>query len=619
MTLAQSLAYPMPLQGSYSSANLPAASAYPIGTPAATSDLGVQYSNGLTWQSSPIMFDDALSQIFFIPTALTTAAVIAAAQAASVVGGAIVQLPPGTLTLTQSLPLLSGVTYNGCGYNLSNSGSPVLTGGTIIQGNGTFPLFAANSTDLGAPYTTQAQLLNSWINCPEVSNMGLSNGSYGIKCGALYQGGCEYGYFHGLFIQNCTAWGMWMENVAQCSFERISYYFNAHGMMVTASGTTLWNMGNSHFSKITGGDNTAQGSGRVLQLSARSSSNQNNLSVFDLGGSGATVTNTQAATMSASSSTIGVTDLTQYGVGMPVIFSASVNGFVATQIYFVLSVSGASGAGSITVANSIGGASGSVALVATGSTAVNITHHGWPVFEAGTADAGSVITYCSVKGASDLENGGTAHIVLQGLNGFDLETGITHSAISAADICIRGLFGQQGIRINLQNVGVVCDFDSTAQRVQMYGAAPTIFNANYQGIGFTANGTSGFGQLSIRGQGPDLTASGNFFNTLVWNFPIALNTGSIATGATIAVGNGNNMAFTTAAGGTLTLPALNTNMVGWEVRIANPQANAVVVSSAAQNINYNGTLTLTTTVAANTNAFLIAMNNGGTMFWARMS
>jgi hypothetical protein len=100
---------------------------------------------------------------------------------------------------------------------------------------------------------------------------------------------------------------------------------------------------------------------------------------------------------------------------------------------------------------------------------------------------------------------------------------------------------------------------------------------------------------------------------------MALNTGSIATGATIAVGNGNNMAFTTAAGGTLTLPALNTNMVGWEVRIANPQANAVVVSSAAQNINYNGTLTLTTTVAANTNAFLIAMNNGGTMFWARMS
>lgn len=599
--------------GAFTFATLPAGAAtatIPPGTQAYTSDAGTSVWGGAAWGvlGSPQSF---------IPQTLNNAGILAAAVAAQAAGGGVVQLPAATITLTASLPLLPGVTYNGAGFTVTGQGSPTLTGGTILKGDGTFPLFAGNATDLGVPYSSSAALISNWISGCGVSSMGLQNGSYGIKCGALYQAGAQYGNFHDLFIQGCSVNAAWFENFAQCSFDRISVYGNFQGGQFMGSGQALWNFGNSHFQKLTGGASTANGSGRVWSFQARVASELNNLSIFDIGGSGAAVTNTQAATMVSTSTAIGVTDLSQYAVGMPVNFSATANGFTGTQIYFVLSVSGTSGAGSITVGNFMGGTGGSTAIAATGSTAVNILTKGWPVLEVGGSDTGSTITYSSIKGASDIEVGGTAHIVLQALSGFDGEFGIIHAGSSTCDICVRNVVGQ-GVRLNLQNIGAVLDLDSSAQKITVNGADGTYTNTNFAGVGITTSGSSGFGQIRLKGASTaDVICNANFFNQIQMQNSFALLHSQQASGTTLATANGNLITFTTAAGGTLTLPSLTSvNFAGWEYRVSNPQANAVTIS-AAQNIVGQGASAASISLAALSNAIFVAHNNAGTMYWAR--
>jgi hypothetical protein len=554
----------------------------------------------------------------FVPASTSTPDIIAAAVAASAIGG-IVQLPGQIITLTSPLPLLPGITYQGCGYNLSPAGGPQLTGGTVLQGDGTFPCFAGNATDLAAPYGSSAALLASWICCTEIAFLGINNFTYGVKLGALYQGGTQWGYFHDMYITNCNQWGMWVENSAQCSFERISTAFCGGGLAFIGSGQALWNFGNSHFSKCTLSGNQ-NGSGRGLWVAGRAGSQLNNVNMFDMATGGATVTNTQAATMANASTAIGVTDLSRYGIGMPVKFSGTANGFTLNQIYFVTSLSAASGAGNITVANFMGGTGGSTPLAATGATAVNIVTQGWPVLEVGGSDAGSSVTFSSIVGATDAELGGTAHIVLQALLGFTMDTGIVHVPGSTADICCRNMTAGQGIRINIQNTGVVTDFDSTCQKIQVHGSNTTPFSANYAGIGFTSDGTSGFGRLNLVGTStPDFAANSNFFNQIQMGNCLALKFSQQPTGHTLVTADGNLITFQTGAGGTLTLPALTTNMAGWSYIISNPQANTLTVSSAAQNIIFAGASGLSTTLLTLTHAHLIAMNNAGTMYWARVA
>jgi hypothetical protein len=56
MALTESLAYPVPLLGTYFFVDLPSGSGYPLGTPAGTVDQGIVYWNGTTWSTSPPIF-----------------------------------------------------------------------------------------------------------------------------------------------------------------------------------------------------------------------------------------------------------------------------------------------------------------------------------------------------------------------------------------------------------------------------------------------------------------------------------------------------------------------------------------------------------------------------------
>lgn len=592
---------------------LPAAASVAPGTFGYDTVVGAVVARGGNWS--------ALAPEVFAPLTLTTAGIIAAAVAAQVAGGGIVQLPGVTITVTSSLPLLPGVIYRGVGYNVNNAGNiPTLSGGTIVQAaNTTFPVFAGNATDLGAQYANFQLLLLSQIVSCGVQNMGIVGGSYGIKCGALYQGGCIYGQFNDLFLQGSINYGLYLENIEQTCVERINAYSHGHGIGVIASGTNLWNMGNSHFRKLAVNGSTTNGNGRAALFQSRGGSSMNNIIVVDFGASGISYTNTQAATMANTSTAIGVADLSQYGVGMPINFSATANGFTGTQIYFVLSMTAASGAGSITVGNYTGGLGGSVAIAATGSTAVNIVTHGWPLLEFSGADAGSTITYCSVTGASDIEIGGTAHIVFNSVAGMSFESGIIHSVISTCDVCIRNCAAQQ-FSFKSQTQGLVTDFDGNAQYVRFDGPSSAPFSANFAGIGVLQTGTSGRGALNLGGtSSPDLFIDGNFFNQLRLQNALALKFSQQPASHTIATGDGNLITFSTAAGGSIALPNLSSvNLIGWLVIISNPQANPVTVT-ASQNIVGQGASAASATLATLTNGMFLSMNNAGTMYWARIA
>jgi hypothetical protein len=626
----------------------------------------------------------------YLPGPIAASAVVATvinatAAACSAAGGGVLQLAAGTISITASLNILTGVTYNGAGYVFAEE-SNAITGGTNVVPTGAFPAFAGNATDLGSQQANSATLVASGIFGCGVTNLATTGGTYGIKIGALYQGGPAFSRFANLMHLSATVWGSYYENPNQCSWDNIAHYVTSnHAMALVGSGTNLWNFGNSHLRKIVvNGGGGANGSGRALQVFSRVASELNNISVFDLGASGSTVTSTQACTMAAPiattitntsasiaatntfaagdavgfsattgtsggqvvlgttyyvsatglsgsafqvSATVGgavitfnasgtpnvltakfaVTDLSKFGVGMPVFFSATVNGLTINIIYFVLTVSGTSGAGNLTVCPFMSGSagSGSVAIPMTAASAVNITTQGWPLVEFGGADAGSTITWSSIKGASDIEVGGTAHIVLQGVAGFDFEGGTIHAAGSKADICVRN---SSSIRIFNPQSGTTSDFDAIAQRgVSVYGTALVPVNTNFQGIGIVSNGANGPGMLSLNGGVPDMVCNTSFFSQIQMQNAFARKHTTVANGATLGSSNGNLMTNTTAAASTVTLPSITgANLAGWDQRFSNPSANTLTVN-AATGTAIATTITNTSASIAATNTFAAGM------------
>src|SRR5574343_196867 len=208
-----------------------------------------------SFKYNPVTFDSTPSDVAAVAAALggavlgettgTEAGIRAAAAAVSLMGGGIVQLQAKTYTITSALPLISGVVYRGAGYTLAGYGG--LSGGTIVQGDGTFPIFSAAATDLGALPGSIAAARTELVTRCGVKDMALKDGTYGIKCGALYKAGVYWGDFDNLYISGMTQWGVWFENFIECRFSRFkTETTNGVGHMWFGDSTgTLWNHGNS--------------------------------------------------------------------------------------------------------------------------------------------------------------------------------------------------------------------------------------------------------------------------------------------------------------------------------------------------------------------------------------
>jgi hypothetical protein len=154
VALNEQLAFPAPLAGTYLSSNLPSAASYPVGTQGQTFDQGLMYSNGVTWQTTPIGIYPAnaagaiytppfvggvattvsakLAQTISVldfgadPTGATdSTAAFTAAVTAAIAGGLQVIVPGGTYRLATSVtgPFIAygNVTITGSGGYITTS------------------------------------------------------------------------------------------------------------------------------------------------------------------------------------------------------------------------------------------------------------------------------------------------------------------------------------------------------------------------------------------------------------------------------------------------------------------------------------------------------------------
>ena len=349
----------------------------------------------------------SVTEPIYIATAATDAAVRAAAAAANAGGGGRVKLPAGRITLSSALPMYSGVVYEGTPWQPDYRGGQTTgPGGTILVGNGTFNGMEYNASDLGTPPTVYNTFITGMLKGAGALDINFENFLYGLKIGARYNPGIMGGRLERLNFIHCAQWGAWIENY----WELEESHLNATnctvgGIAFVASGATAMNCGNSRHI----GTSVTIASTRVargLVFWSRDSSALNNERIVSAGVQRTTLTElSQAATMTNASANVTVTDGTQFAVDMPVTVSASLNGFVAGQIYFVASVAG----NVLTLRNTQGYGS---TVSATGNSAVNILSKGFATMEISNRDTSSEVTG-SVACGLDLEGSASMLMLLQ--------------------------------------------------------------------------------------------------------------------------------------------------------------------------------------------------------------
>ena len=269
-----------------------------------------------------------------------TASILGAAMAAFNAGGGVVQLPATTIYLSSPLPMYSGVTYNGAGWQLfpsSGSGTGtipdgqgmVVTSGThlIAATTGAYDAFDWNNVDSGSAYTNSKLASLAMLTNAGISNLAIEGFAYGVKIGAKNTAGTLFGLFENLIAINCTQWGFWFENCLHTNYRRISSYYNAVGQsMFTASGGNIA-VTNCQYKDILGVKNGALGVAQNLQrgvvFGARNGAFNNGCRIENLQCNAFNTTVVaQAVTFTNASQNITVTDGTKFAVGMPITFSA---------------------------------------------------------------------------------------------------------------------------------------------------------------------------------------------------------------------------------------------------------------------------------------------------------
>jgi hypothetical protein len=556
----------------------------------------------------------ATSRAVFVPSMPTTEGIIAAAQAARDAGGGYVDLSDMELTLTQTLPFYDNVIYRGNGGSFNMFGSTLISG-TILRGDGTFPAFSGNDTDRGASQT-YAAFVAEFIKNAGVQGVGLDNFSYGIKVGGKFTAGISEPRISGVHITNCTQWGVWLENLHNGAVSDIRADLNANVAAFVASGGTALNTGNYTVERVKGNPNTHRGKGVMFRVRGTGSTMNDVHSRYcsAAGKQGNLGQRAQTVTITSGTAAISVPDLSHYSVDMGVVFSANVGNNIkggasesATRwTYFIKSVSAATGAGTVTIADRVQGAT----ITPDGSSAVvQMITAGATLFEVSTEDSGTSHTHCSHK-STDIEQQGTAAVVLQDCINVLYESGIMPGTPeSIHQIVGRGLDSRTQV-ICFQRCS---SFDFDGQKHGFLGVSPAS-RRDSLGIGVHFDWSQNWGALSLYGN-PDIWGNSAFVYR--HKFAFAGTVTPRVQGQTITVNDGTNVVYEGTAGGTVNMPSINDNNRGVDIMLSNPTAgNAVFAGQAGQNFVGNGTSAATITVPANTNVLVRGLKTGGTFYWA---
>ncbi len=496
---------------------------------------------------------------------------------------------------------------------LADSGVTSLTGttgGTVLAPTGAFAAIRWNTGALGAP-ASQTAFSNTGLTNIAFEDLGFLGGTYGIFAGGTNNASAWYSRFKNLYFTGQTTCGLSITNYQHCQFMG-NYSFGLpwgqlHQIDVASASLAP---GNSTYYDLyncnpTGSTTTAILARNISFITTATTGGaaNNNEFKFDrmqsnrFGGA----TTTQAATMANASANITITDGTKFAVGLPVTVDATQNGFTLKKIYFVISVA----ANVIQLSNTYGGA----AVSATGSTAVNITHTGFPCFEmialSGSTNTNVVMDNVDVEGLS------TAAMVFQNCNGGIINVSQVPSTTQASQsICCRGCANM--IFNCPQSVSTDWDNSAVGNAMGFFGARFGT-SVGYMGYGHWYDTVTNTFQISAGNTNDTQGAAGLNFNPSVsggiW-IPKSMGIGyvtKVVTSASYAISQLNCITTNQTSGATNTLPTASVSNVGcWYCQCNRSGGNQTINTDGTQ--LFNGVAGRTAvTVPTSANGWVVAV------------
>jgi hypothetical protein len=551
--------------------------------------------------------------------ATDTANILAAANAARAAGGGKVLLRAGTYQLNSTLPVLPGVTYEGSPAviamvaqtrpSYTPDGYWTNQGGTILRGDGTFPCFAGNAA---TPNPLPVALGSTEINGAGIVNLSLEHFSYGIRIGAMDIAGLLWGRLDGLFIRDCTQWGVWLVNFQHVDIGTIrtsecgaggQYY----GDLITGTGPYYGNtVLRDIFHKS---QNQRLSRGIVFEADGGVGAILNEMTIDRIQVNAYNRTQlTATATFTSGSTSVAVPDGSQFAVGLPVSFSATGNGFTANKSYQVQSVNG----NTITLGASRSGA----AISATASGTLTLSSWGMPEIEFVGRNAASRVSAVRVS-AMDIEGASAAGLYMENTGG---------SVISITEVPIDSnihVVGRNVLSTRIDSSpSATSDFDTTAGN-SWFGNRSTVYGFPMSGM--WRDIVSGTEMLAVGG-GADQGNTGDihrrYQNVL---YPAA------GMGERIVVRASNTNLDGTHCGDvisvlatdtTYTLPVISdatttSNRVGVWYDIFNCGTGTITVTTQSSQLLNKVAAKTTTTIPPGTSAKFIACKDAvGAYFWA---
>jgi hypothetical protein len=303
---------------------------------------------------------------------------------------------------------------------------------------------------------------------------------------------------------------------------------------------------------------------------------------------------------------------------MPVTFSTTANGFTTGNTYFVLTNDSVN---TITV-NSY---PGQAAIQATGSSAVNCIASGYANFEIAGLGPNDYLTGIDYNNI-DAEGVSTCRVYTSNAYECSVSTGyISTTGASGSTFVCRGTYCSK-IDARYQGGNYTLDGDLASNT--------TAVSMNRGSLAPTGGGMTGYGICNVTATGTRQLAStaalylkGNHAGELYINsdsydldvgLGLTIDQSQIASAGSWLLNNRvGNYSFSTAAGGTLTLPTITTNSVGKIVFFCNPQANTCVLSTgASQTINGASGVTTFTAAANSTYIFIASYDTTIGLYWA---
>jgi hypothetical protein len=527
----------------------------------------------------------------------------------------IINMPNGPVTLASALPVLSNVTVNcvtpliqGATQSIYDSLSFVggAGNGTVLSGDGTFAAFTGNNTPLGSPGA-----FTNWIVNFNVHNCGFSNFTRAFDIGATNNPGLANSHILNNVIIGMTDVGYNFENMVGLWLSGNVIRNggpNGCGILEGDIPTDFYSAGNVYawndFCNNLRGWRSIATVGSVFG-GIISSGLQDNKGF---------VPYSLSVTPSNGSPNWPVSDLTKWGVGMWMHPTSTADGLTINRHYVVTSVSGASGSGTVQLANY----AEATPISSTGTTALTFALDGFPglSLEGGGLHPGDTYT------GLDLEGSGTVIALDQTYNTYLNFGGSPGGAMIARNGGGGNTYG------GLLSAG---SFDVTSTGSDKCpNSLGLIVQQSCQGV--QENTTNGTGGISIfqaaTGQTQEVEANFGTFShwaptNILGGFSQRTQIANATCNLTVSAGNGAGILTAIPASGscTWTLPtiintAVNNNNLGLQFDITNSGAvNLTLATDGTQTFNgLTGITTQTLIPGQNINCYAGQSNSLGTVF-----